>query len=384
MSNEFDFSVEAPTLVFEPVKETMEDPQAIKEAETYPEEQEAIQTLTPQELKMVEDFSKNIDLNNYNAVLEYGAGTQKKMSDFSDAALQHVRTKDLGEVGELLSSLVTELKEFDEEEEKKGLFGIFKKGQNKAETLKARYDKAEVNVNNVVKVMETHQTGLLKDIAMLDKMYEANQNYFKELSMYILAGKKKLTEFRANELAVAIERAQQSSLPEDAQKAKDLEDMADRFEKKIHDLELTRMVALQTAPQIRLLQNNDSLMVEKIQSSIVNTIPLWKNQMVLALGIDHSAQAAKAQREVTDMTNSLLKKNAEMLKEASIEIAQESERGVVDIDTLTKTNENLISTFDEVMKIQAEGREKRKAAEAEMERIEEQLKAKLLEISNRK
>ncbi len=336
--------------------------------------------LTAEERKMVDDFSAKIDLHNSQAILQYGVGTQKKMADFSESALKNVRTKDLGEVGEMLSSLVTELKSFDVDEEEKGIFKLFKKSSNRITAMKARYDKTEANINQVCQALEKHQMTLMKDMAMLDKMYEVNLAYFKELSMYILAGKKKLEEVRGQELTEAVDRAQKSGLPEDAQAARDLQALCDRFEKKIHDLELTRMISIQTGPQIRLVQNNDTLMAEKIQSTIVNTIPLWKSQMVLALGIEHSAQAAKAQREVTDMTNELLRKNADVLKTASVESARESERGIVDMETLKHTNEMLISTFDEVLEIQSEGRRKRREAETEMQRLETELKQKLLEI----
>ena len=336
--------------------------------------------LTAEERKMVDDFSAKIDLHNSQAILQYGVGTQKKMADFSESALKNVRTKDLGEVGEMLSSLVTELKSFDVDEEEKGIFKLFKKSSNRITAMKARYDKTEANINQVCQALEKHQMTLMKDMAMLDKMYEVNLAYFKELSMYILAGKKKLEEVRGQELTEAVDRAQKSGLPEDAQAARDLQALCDRFEKKIHDLELTRMISIQTGPQIRLVQNNDTLMAEKIQSTIVNPIPLWKSQMVLALGIEHSAQAAKAQREVTDMTNELLRKNADVLKTASVESARESERGIVDMETLKHTNEMLISTFDEVLEIQSEGRRKRREAETEMQRLETELKQKLLEI----
>ncbi len=338
--------------------------------------------LSAEELKQVEEFSKQIDLHNSTAILQYGAGTQKKMADFSGDALESVRTKDLGEVGDMLSGVVAELRDFDAEEEK-GILGFFKKSSNKLEGLKAKYSKAETNVNKICETLEGHQVLLLKDISMLDKMYELNLTYFKELSMYILAGKKKLQETREGELAQLVEKARVSNLPEDAQAARDVQALCDRFEKKLHDLELTRMVSIQTAPQIRLVQSSDTMMVEKIQSTIVNTIPLWKSQMVLALGVSHAEQAAKAQREVSDMTNELLKKNAEILKTASIESAKESERGIVDMETLKSTNANLIATLDEVMKIQADGREKRKIAEAEMKQMEEELKQKLLEISTK-
>lgn len=335
--------------------------------------------LTVEEQKMVEDFSNQIDLTNSNIILQYGAGTQKKMADFSETALENVRTKDLGEVGDLLSGVVTELKSFDAEEEK-GFFGLFKKSANKITAMKSKYDKAEVNVNKICQVLEGHQVLLLKDIAILDKMYDQNLTYFKELSMYVIAGKKKLNEVREITLPQLIQKAQTSNLPEDAQAAKDLDSLCNRFEKKIHDLELTRAISLQTAPQIRLIQGNDTLMAEKIQSTIVNTIPLWKSQMVLSLGVAHSAQAAEAQREVTNMTNELLRKNAETLKTSTIETAKESERGIVDMETLKVTNESLIATLDEVMHIQQEGKQKRRDAELEMNRLEAELKKKLLEI----
>ena len=338
--------------------------------------------LTEAEKKQVEDFSKQIDLHDSTAILQYGVGTQKKMAEFSGDALESVKTKDLGAVGDMLSGVVAELKDFDTEEEK-GIFGFFKKSSNKLEGLKSKYSKAETNINKICETLEGHQVMLLKDISMLDKMYELNLTYFKELSMYIMAGKKKLQETREGELAQLLEKAKASNLPEDAQAARDVEALCDRFEKKIHDLELTRMVSIQTAPQIRLVQSSDTMMVEKIQSTIVNTIPLWKSQMVLALGVSHAEQAAKAQREVSDMTNELLKKNAEILKTASIESAKESERGIVDMETLKNTNANLIATLDEVMKIQAEGREKRRTAEIEMKQMEEELKGKLLEISSK-
>ncbi len=380
MSDEFkDFTV-TPTLTFEPLQEEAPVAEVKKEEPAKPEMDDSI--LSPQERKMVDDFAKQIDIRNSAAILQYGAGTQKKMADFSEDALDKVRTKDLGEVGDLLENVVTELKNFDAEEERKGIMGFFKKGGNKLEALKNKYSKAETNVNKIVEMLEKHQIQLMKDAAIMDKMYALNLNYFKELSMYILAGKKKLEEIRATEIPQLMNKAQISGLPEDAQAAKDLDSLCDRFEKKIHDLELTRMIAIQTAPQIRLVQGNDTLMAEKIQSTIVNTIPLWKSQMVIALGVAHSTEAAKAQREVTDMTNALLQKNAETLKLATVEAARESERGIVDIETLQKTNESLISTFDEVMNIQREGREKRRAAEAEMYRLEGQLKQKLLQIHN--
>ncbi|MCD7864415.1 MAG: toxic anion resistance protein [Clostridiales bacterium] len=376
-----------PTLSFDVTPDTQELPADTSSAsgtDAAPDAAFSENNLTQEELKMVDDFSKKIDIHNSQAILQYGVGTQKKMADFSESALKNVRTKDLGEVGNMLSSLVTELKSFEIEENEKGLKGLFKKSSNKATAMKAKYAKAETNVSAVCDALENHQKLLLKDIAVMDKMYEVNLTYFKELSMYILAGKKKLEEIRAGELADAVEKAKRSNLPEDAQAAKDLENKCERFEKKLHDLELTRIISIQTAPQIRLVQNNDTLMVEKIQSTIVNTIPLWKSQMVLALGIEHSNQAAKAQREVTDMTNELLRKNADILKTATVETAKESERGIVDIETLQHTNESLISTFDEVMQIQSEGREKRRAAEQEMIRLETELKDKLLEIQTKK
>ncbi len=335
--------------------------------------------LSEEERRQVDDFASQIDLKNSNLVLQYGAGTQKKMADFSEDVLGNVRTKDLGEVGDALTDVVAELKGFDAEEEK-GFLGLFKKSSNKLTAMKARYDKAEVNVNKIVKVLEGHQVQLLKDVALLDKMYQLNLNYYKELTMYILAGKKKLAEVNREELPAALRKAEQSGLPEDAQAARDLEAMCQRFEKKLYDLELTRTISMQTAPQIRLVQGNDTQMVEKIQSTIVNTIPLWKSQMVLALGVNHSNQAAQAQREVSNMTNELLKKNAETLKLATVETAREAERGIVDIETLRATNASLITTLDEVMKIQQEGRRKRQEAEVEMHRMENELKQKLLEI----
>ncbi len=375
MSNEFKDMGTAPTLTLNPFAAQEEKPPAAQPEE--PAMDESI--LTEEERRTVDAFAQQIDLTDSNMVLQYGAGTQKKMADFSESALENVKSKDLGEIGGLLTDVVKELKNFDEEEEK-GFFGIFKKASNKIESMKAKYAKAETNVNEIVKVLESHQVQLLKDSALLDKMYELNLTYFKELSMYILAGKKKLAQVRDTELRALHERAQISGLPEDAQAAKDLDAMCGRFEKKIHDLELTRMISIQTAPQIRLVQNNDTVMAEKIQSTIVNTIPLWKSQMVLALGVEHSAQAAEAQRQVTDMTNELLKRNAEKLKTATVETARESERGIVDLETLKTTNATLISTLDEVMTIQREGREKRQAAEAELRNMEAELKNKLLAI----
>lgn len=334
--------------------------------------------LSEDEQTMIDTFVEQIDLTDSSAILQYGAGVQKKMADFSETALENVKTKDLGEVGELLSDVVKELKDFDEEE--KGFLGIFKKTSNKLQMMKTKYAKAETNVNQICKALEAHQVLLLKDVAVLDKMYELNLTYFKELSMYISAGKKKLQDMREITLPQMMQKAQESGLPEDAQAARDLEAMCARFEKKIYDLELTRTIAMQTAPQIRLIQNNDTVMAEKIQSTLVNTIPLWKSQMVLALGVEHSVQAAETQQEVTDMTNELLKRNAEKLKLATVETAQQAERGIVDMETLKSTNEALIQTFDEVMQIQADGRQKRQEAETEMLRLENELKEKLLEI----
>ena len=366
-----------PELTLTPFGE--EEKKEIIEDKTKEEKEWNDQMLSEEEQRIVEQFADQIDLKNSALILQYGAGTQKKMADFSENALEKVKTKDLGEVGDLLSHLTVELKNFDAEEEKKFL-GIFKKASNKMAALKTKYAKAETNVEEIAKVLENHQVQLLKDVAILDKMYQLNLTYFKELSMYILAGKKKLHEVRNKELSLAVQKARNSNLPEDAQAAKDLESSCDRFEKKLHDLELTRMISIQTAPQIRLVQSSDTMMVEKIQSTIVNTIPLWKSQMVLALGMEHSSQAARVQREVTDLTNELLKKNAEKLKTATIEVAKESERGIVDMETLKTTNASLISTLDEVMKIQQEGKEKRRTAEQEIGRLEMELKNKLLEI----
>ena len=377
MSNEFKDLDTAPTLTLDPFQSQEEKKPPVAQKPEDPALDDSI--LTEEERRQVDAFASQIDLTNSTLVLQYGAGTQKKMADFSESALENVRSKDLGEVGDLLSGVVTELKSFDEEEEK-GFFGFFKKGSNKIAAMKAKYAKAEENVNQIVKALEKHQVQLMKDTALLDKMYELNLTYFKELSMYILAGRKKLAEVRSTQLAELMAKAQASGLPEDAQAAKDLDSMCNRFEKKIHDLELTRMISIQTAPQIRLVQNNDTLMVEKIQSTIVNTIPLWKSQMVLALGVEHSSQAAAAQRQVTDMTNELLRKNAEKLKMATVDTARESERGIVDMETLKATNESLISTLDEVMNIQKEGRQKRQEAEAELRAMEQDLKTKLLQI----
>lgn len=375
MTNEFDTLQKTPVLTLEPFAEEKKVPEVVEEKEEVLDET----ILTAEEKEAVENFASQIDLTNSSVILQYGAGTQKKMADFSENALESVGTKDLDEVGELLSGVVGQLKDFDEEEEK-GFLGIFKRTSNKLQNLKAKYAKAETNINQICKALESHQVQLMKDVAILDKMYELNLTYFKELSMYILAGKKKLQEVRDTKLKEMVQKAQASGLPEDAQAAKDMDAMCNRFEKKIHDLELTRTISIQTAPQIRLVQSNDTLMVEKIQSTLVNTIPLWKSQMVLALGVEHSAQAAEAQREVTDMTNELLKKNAEKLKLSTIETAKESERGIVEMETLRATNESLISTLDEVMRIQQEGRQKRQEAEVEMQRLETELKQKLLQM----
>ena len=378
MGNEFkDFEMETPSLTLEPDLGEFE-----KKEEVLPKKQtqkEDVPVLTPEEQKMVNDFAAKIDIENTNQILQYGAGTQKKMADFSDTALENVKTQDLGEIGELISNVVGELKDFDVQEEGK-FFGFFRKQTSKIENLKNKYDKAQVNVEKITDSLQQHQVRLMKDSAMLDKMYEQNLNYFKELTMYILAGKKKLEETRNGKLAEMKNKAALSGLPEDAQAARDLDEKCSRFEKKLHDLELTRTIAMQTAPQIRLIQNNDTVMVEKIQTTIVNTIPLWKSQMVLALGIAHSAEAAQAQRQVTDITNELLRKNAETLHMVTVETAKESERGIVDLETLQKTNADLIQTLDDVMRIQMEGRQKRQAAEMEMHRMEEELKRKLLEI----
>ena len=370
-----------PTLTLDPFKEA-EKQDIIEQQPAEPEPMDD-SILTPEEQKMVDDFAQQIDLDDSTTILQYGAGTQKKMADFSESALEKVRSKDLGEVGDLLSSGVTELKGFDTDEEK-GLFGFFKKGKNKIEALKTRYAKVETNIESICKVLEGHQIQLLKDIAVMDKMYEANLTYFKELTMYILAGKKKLEQTRDTELAQLLEKAKASGLPEDVQAAKDLESKCQRFEKKLHDLELTRTISIQTAPQIRMVQGNNTLMVEKIQSTLVNTIPLWKSQMVLALVVAHSGEAVRAQREVTDMTNELLRKNAETLKMATVDTARETERGIVDIETLQHTNQTLISTLDEVMDIQQEGRRKRAEAETELRRMENELKEKLLEVVENK
>ena len=375
---------EGPSLTLNPEEEfsdlAVEEPkkEEMQAEEAYEEEK----YLTDAEKKQVDAFVKEIELKDSAAILQYGSGIQKKMSDFSEGTLNKVRNKDLGEIGELLSGVVTELKAFDEEESK-GVFGFFKKKMAKAEVLKLKYDKAEASIEKVSKTLEGHQMQLLKDSALLDQLYDLNKVYFRELNMYILAGKKKLRQVMEEELPQARARATASGMPEDAQEVSDIEAMCNRFEKKIHDLELTRMVSLQMAPQIRMIQSSDAMMAEKIQSTLVNTIPLWKSQMIIALGVEHSRQASEAQREVSDFTNSLLKKNAEKLKTATVETARESERGIVDMETLIATNENLISTIDEVMRIQSEGREKRREAEVRLTELEDQLKNKLLETSYR-
>lgn len=374
-----DMLKEGPSLTFD-IEEKVPETVVVETAK--PESAPQIK-LSPEEERLVEEFSSKIDISNSQAVLTYGVGSQKKIAEFSENALERVKTKDLGEIGDMLAGVVGEIRSLEIEEEDKGFFGLFKKSGNKLANMKAKYDKVEVNVNNISKALEDHQVTLMKDVLMLDKMYELNMNYYKELSMYIMAGKKRLERANNIELPELIKKADESGLPEDTQKAKDFSQMINRFEKKIHDLELTKTVSLQMAPQIRLIQNNDSMMSDKIQSTIVNTIPLWKNQMVIAIGLKHSTDAAKAQKAVSDMTNELLKKNAESLKAATIETAKESERGIIDIETLKSTNKTLISTFDEVIKIQDEGRKKRKEAEAELRNIENEMRTKLLEISNR-
>ena len=380
MGEEFkDFEMEGPSLTLEPDLgefEKKEEPVKVEQ----PQPKEEAPALTPAEQQMVNEFAAKIDIENTNQILQYGAGTQKKMADVSDTALENVKMQDLGEIGDLITNVVGELRDFDAQDDGGRFFGFFKKQSSKIENLKNKYDKAEVSIEKITDSLQQHQVRLLKDSAMLDKMYEQNLNYFKELTMYILAGKKKLEETRNGKLAALKNKAMMSELPEDAQAARDLDEKCNRFEKKLHDLELTRTIAMQTAPQIRLIQNNDTVMVEKIQTTIVNTIPLWKSQMVLALGIAHSAEAAQAQRQVTDITNELLRKNAEMLHTATVETAKESERGIVDLETLQKTNADLIQTLDDVMRIQMEGRQKRQAAESEMRRMEDELKRKLLEI----
>ena len=374
MESEF---VNVPELTLEPELEPVPQVNTV----AVPDPQPAMPALTAEEQQVVDAFAEKIDVENTTQILQYGAATQKKMADFSDAALANVRTQDLGEVGDLIVEVVGELKGFDAEE-KKGLFGFFKKQADKLELMQTRYAKAEQNVEKISDALQQHQVRLLKDSAVLDKLYDQNLAYFKELTMYILAGRQKLEQVRNGKLMELQITAQRTGLAEDAQKARDLADKCERFEKKIHDLELTRAIAIQTAPQIRMIQNNDTVMVEKIQTTLMNTIPLWKNQMVLALGIAHSTEAAQAQRQVTDITNALLKQNAEKLQLASVETAKEAERGIVEIETLKATNAQLIQTFDEVMKIQADGRAKRLAAEGEMAKMENDLKQKLLQLRN--
>ena len=376
----FDAAPAAPTLSFgaEESKAAVEEPkEKVKDNGNIAMEAQ----LSAEELKQVEEFSKQIDISNSSGIMNYGVGTQKKLADFSEKALDNVKTKDMGEVGGMITDLVTQLKDFEIAEDEKGLKALFKRSANKFEAIKAKYSKVETNVQTISNELEKHQVTLMKDVEILDRMYELNLNYFKEISMYILAGKKKLEEERNTTLVDLQKKAAESGLPEDAEKAKDFANLCDRFEKKIYDLELTRTIAMQTGPQIRMVQSSNTVMAEKIQSTIVNTIPLWKNQMVIAIGIEHSTQAAKAEREVNDMTNKLLKKNADALKVATIESAKEAERGIVDIETLKHTNESLISTLDEVLKIQTEGKEKRREAEAELAQIENQLKDKLLQAA---
>jgi len=371
-----DLAASAPTLTFGSEAEAQPAP-AKKEEVHEPEES----ILTQEELRMVEEFSKKIDVTDSKSVLTYGVGTQKKMADFSEKTLESVKTKDIGEVGDMVTGLVTQLKNFDVDENEKGLMGFFKKKGNQMQELRTKYTTVEKNVEAIANELEKHQVILLKDIELLDRMYELNLNYYKELTMYILAGKKKLKEVRENELPALQKKAEQSGLPEDAQAARDLAEQCDRFEKKLYDLQLTRTVAMQTGPQIRMIQASDQVMAEKIQSTIVNTIPLWKNQMVIAIGIEHASKAAKAEREVNEMTNALLRKNAEKLKQATVESAKEAERGVVDIETLKHTNEMLITTMDEVLQIQTDGKQKRAAAQKDLAQIEAQLRQKLLQAS---
>lgn len=374
-----------PTLSFDVVEEVETTSKRVEEEAVKKSTELAETQLTPQEKQMVMEFVEKIDLNNTNAVLQYGASTQKKMADFSGKALTNIKTKDMGEIGGMITDLVTELKSFEiVDEDAKGLKAFFKKRSNEVTSLKAKYDKAEVNVARISDALEGHQIQLLKDVEFLDKMYDLNLSYFKEISMYILAGKEKLKQARETELEELKQKALATGLPEDAQLVKDYENMCERFEKKINDLELSRMVALQTAPQIRLIQNSDTVMVDKIQSTLVNTIPLWKNQMAIAIGVQHATDAAEAQRQVSDMTNELLRKNAAALKVATIETAKEAERGIVDMETLKNTNESLISTLDEVMRIQTEGRERRRQAELDLQDMENQLKQRLLQLSEEK
>ena len=383
MSNEFEkLAGTAPTLTLTPFPEKEELPQKTEEQEVaeVKEKMEEESRFTPEEQQQIQAFAQQINISDSKMILQYGAGAQQKLADFSEKALENVKSQDLGEVGNMLTDVVAELKNFDVDNEKKGFLGLFHKGENKLETMKAKYDKTAVNVDKICDVLEEHQVRLLKDTAMLDQMYALNLTYYKELSMYIAAGKQKLEEVRNTQLKELMEKAQAGDDQVLAQEAKDLASYCDRFEKKLHDLELSRMISMQTAPQIRLIQNNNTMMVEKIQSTLVNTIPLWKNQMVIALGLEHAQRAAKAQNAVTDMTNELLKKNANALHEATVSTAKASERGIVDIETLTQTNAELVKTFDEVLQIQNEGRQKRLQAEADMVKMENELKQKLLEI----
>ena len=383
MSDEFEkLAGTAPTLTLTPFPEKEELPQKTEEQEVeeVKEKMEEESHFTPEEQQQIQAFAQQINISDSNMILQYGAGAQQKLADFSEKALENVKSQDLGEVGNMLTDVVAELKNFDVDNEKKGFLGLFHKGENKLETMKAKYDKTAVNVDKICDVLEEHQVRLLKDTAMLDQMYALNLTYYKELSMYIAAGKQKLEEVRNTQLKELMEKAQAGDNQVLAQEAKDLASYCDRFEKKLHDLELSRMISMQTAPQIRLIQNNNTMMVEKIQSTLVNTIPLWKNQMVIALGLEHAQRAAKAQNAVTDMTNELLKKNANALHEATVSTAKASERGIVDIETLTQTNAELVKTFDEVLQIQSEGRQKRLQAEADMVKMGNELKQKLLEI----
>ena len=384
MSDEFEkLAGTAPTLTLTPFPEKKEElPQKTEEQAVaeVKEKMEEESRFTPEEQQQIQAFSQQINISDSNMILQYGAGAQQKLADFSEKALENVKSQDLGEVGNMLTDVVAELKNFDVDNEKKGFLGLFHKGENKLDAMKAKYDKTAVNVDKICDALEEHQVRLLKDTAMLDQMYDLNLTYYKELSMYIAAGKQKLEEVRSTQLKELMEKAQSGDDQVLAQEAKDLASYCDRFEKKRHDLELSRMISMQTAPQIRLIQNNNTMMVEKIQSTLVNTIPLWKNQMVIALGLEHAQRAAKAQNAVTDMTNELLKKNANALHEATVSTAKASERGIVDIETLTQTNAELVKTFDEVLQIQSEGRQKRLQAEADMVRMENELKQKLLEI----
>ena len=384
MSDEFEkLAGTAPTLTLTPFPEKKEELPQKTEEQTVVEVKEKMEEesrFTPEEQQQIQAFSQQINISDSNMILQYGAGAQQKLADFSEKALENVKSQDLGEVGNMLTDVVAELKNFDVDNEKKGFLGLFHKGENKLDAMKAKYDKTAVNVDKICDALEEHQVRLLKDTAMLDQMYDLNLTYYKELSMYIATGKQKLEEVRSTQLKELMEKAQSGNDQVLAQEAKDLASYCDRFEKKLHDLELSRMISMQTAPQIRLIQNNNTMMVEKIQSTLVNTIPLWKNQMVIALGLEHAQRAAKAQNAVTDMTNELLKKNANALHEATVSTAKASERGIVDIETLTQTNAELVKTFDEVLQIQSEGRQKRLQAEADMVRMENELKQKLLEI----